>query len=385
MSALVEESLSVSGILLGKTMGRSDELAERFSAESEHLADLEVRSRMAGRWRMSTVQMSFAIMPALVYLFAGLSIAGGVGLDHDRHGRRLHDAADAAAVPDRLAAERRHRHPDVARAVRPDLRVPRPARRDRRARGPRRARGGSERRSVRGEVRFDDVAFRYEEDGAPTLDGVDLVVAPGTKTAIVGETGSGKTTLGYLVARLYDVTGGRVTIDGVDVRDLSFASLARTVGLVSQETYLFHATIADNLRFANPDATDERARRRCARRAHPRPHRLAARRLRHGRRRARLPLLRRREAAHRDRADDPAQPARPRPRRGHERAGLRDRARRPGGARPARRGPHDDRHRPPALDRPRRRRDRRPRPRPDRRARDARRAAWRPAAATRSS
>jgi ATP-binding cassette subfamily B protein len=109
---------------------------------------------------------------------------------------------------------------------------------------------------VRGEVRFDNVSFHYEEGGARTLDGVDLVVAPGTKTAIVGETGSGKTTLGYLVSRLYDVTGGRMTIDGVDVRDLSFASLARTVGLVSQETYLFHATIADNLRFARPEATD---------------------------------------------------------------------------------------------------------------------------------
>ena len=106
-------------------------------------------------------------------------------------------------------------------------------------------------------MRFEDVFFRYEDEGVQTLDGVDLVVAPGTTTAIVGETGSGKTTLGYLVARLYDVTGGRVTIDGVDVRDLSFASLAATVGLVSQETYLFHATIAENLRFARPEATDE--------------------------------------------------------------------------------------------------------------------------------
>jgi ATP-binding cassette subfamily B protein len=110
---------------------------------------------------------------------------------------------------------------------------------------------------VRGEVRFENVSFQYDADGARTLDGVGLVVEPGSKTAIVGETGSGKTTLGYLVSRLYDVTGGRVSIDGVDVRDLSFASLARTVGLVSQETYLFHATIAENLRFARPDATDE--------------------------------------------------------------------------------------------------------------------------------
>jgi ATP-binding cassette subfamily B protein len=111
--------------------------------------------------------------------------------------------------------------------------------------------------AVRGELRFEDVSFRYEQDGPQTLRGVDLVVAPGTKTAIVGETGSGKTTLGYLVARLYDATGGRVAIDGVDVRDMSFASLAAIVGLVSQETYLFHATIAENLRFARPDATDD--------------------------------------------------------------------------------------------------------------------------------
>jgi ATP-binding cassette subfamily B protein len=253
MSSLVEESLSVSGILLGKTMGRSGELAERFSTESEHLAELEVQSRMAGRWRMSTVQMSFSIMPALVYLFAGFTIASGsssitlgtvvafttlqtrllfpigsllnVGIDiqtsralFDRIFEYLDLPVDITERPHAVAL-------DAA--------------------------------AVRGEVRFENVAFRYEEDGVQTLDGVDLVVTPGTKTAIVGETGSGKTTLGYLVARLYDVTGGRVTIDGVDLRDLTFASLARTVGLVSQETYLFHASIADNLRFANSQASDE--------------------------------------------------------------------------------------------------------------------------------
>ena len=106
-------------------------------------------------------------------------------------------------------------------------------------------------------VRFEDVGFGYDADGAPTLHDIDLVVPPGARVAIVGETGSGKTTLGYLVARLYDTTSGRVSIDGVDIRDLSFASLARAVGLVSQETYLFHATIRENLRFAKPDASDE--------------------------------------------------------------------------------------------------------------------------------
>ena len=252
MSSLVAESLSVSGILLGKTMGRSDELAERFTAESANLAELEVQSRMAGRWRMSTVQMSFSIMPALVYLFAGLTIAGGssaitigtVVAFTTLQTRLLFPIGSLLNVgieiqTSRALFERIFEYLDLPvditeRADPVSLDASR----------------------VRGEVRFENVSFRYEEDGPRTLDGVDLVVAPGTKTAIVGETGSGKTTLGYLVSRLYDVTGGRVTIDGVDVRDLSFASLARTVGLVSQETYLFHATIAENLRFARPQATD---------------------------------------------------------------------------------------------------------------------------------
>jgi len=106
-------------------------------------------------------------------------------------------------------------------------------------------------------VTFDGVWFRYSPDGPWTLRDVSIDVPAGTRTAIVGETGSGKTTLGYLVARLYDVDRGRVLLDGIDVRDATFESLARTVGVVSQETYLFHASIRENLRFARPDATDE--------------------------------------------------------------------------------------------------------------------------------
>jgi ATP-binding cassette subfamily B protein len=101
------------------------------------------------------------------------------------------------------------------------------------------------------------VWFRYSPDGPWTLRDVSIDVPAGTRTAIVGETGSGKTTLGYLVARLYDVDRGRILLDGIDVRDATFESLARTVGVVSQETYLFHASIRENLRFARPDATDE--------------------------------------------------------------------------------------------------------------------------------
>ncbi|MGZ6707110.1 MAG: ABC transporter ATP-binding protein [Solirubrobacteraceae bacterium] len=249
MSALVEESLSVSGILLGKTMGRGDELTARFERESAELADLEVRSRMAGRWRMASVQMTFAVMPALVYWFAGQSIASGravisigtVVAFSTLQTRLLFplqsllgvgiDIQTSTALFTRIFE---YLDLDVDVAERPDPVEP---------------------AAVCGEVAFEHVSFAYE-DGRPTLDDVDLVVPAGTSTAIVGETGSGKTTLGYLVARLYDADAGRVTIDGTDVRDLSFAALTRAVGLVSQETYLFHATVRENLRFAKADATD---------------------------------------------------------------------------------------------------------------------------------
>jgi ATP-binding cassette subfamily B protein len=246
MSSLVEESLSVSGILLGRTMGRGEELADRFGQESEELADLEVRSRMAGRWRMASVQMSFAIMPALVYWFAGHTSAISVGTlvaFTTLQTRLLFPIGSLLSVSVDLQSSLALFHRifeyldlPVDLAERPD-----PVDLD----------------GVRGEVRFEAVTFGYDPDAPPLLDGVELDVPAGSFTAIVGETGSGKTTLAYLVARLYDVQAGRVTIDGVDVRDASFASLARTVGLVSQDTYLFHATVRENLRFAKPGATDE--------------------------------------------------------------------------------------------------------------------------------
>jgi ATP-binding cassette subfamily B protein len=250
MSSLVAESLSVSGILLGKTMGRAPELAERFTRESADLADLEVRSRMAGRWRMASVQMAFAIMPALVYWFAGWSIAqGGAAISigtvvaFTTLQTRLFfplQSLLSVGIDIQTSLALFHRIFEYL-----DLPVDITEREDARELG-----------NVRGEVRFESVSFAYDLDGAPTLEDVDIVVPAGSTTAIVGETGSGKTTMGYLVARLYDPTGGRIAVDGVDIRDLSFASLADTVGLVSQETYLFHASVADNLRFAKPDATD---------------------------------------------------------------------------------------------------------------------------------
>jgi ATP-binding cassette, subfamily B, bacterial len=247
ISTLVEESLSVSGMLLGKTMGRTGELAERFQGESDRLANLEVKRVMAGRWMMASIQMSFAIMPALVYWFAGQSFIGGVTLGTVVAFTTLQtrlfwpvgsllnvqlDAQTSLALFDRVFEYLDQPVEIIEREDAVDL------------------------PPCRGDVAFDDVWFRYGE-GPWTLEDVSFEVPAGTTTALVGETGSGKTTIGYLVARLYDVDRGSVTIDGIDIRSATMASVARTIGVVSQETYLFHASIRENLRFAKPDATDE--------------------------------------------------------------------------------------------------------------------------------
>ena len=223
---------------------------------------------------------------------------------------------------------------------------------------------------VSGEVRFEGVWFKYGDEW--TLRDVDVNVPAGTRTALVGETGAGKTTLGYLAARLYDPERGGVTIDGVDLRELTFDALASAVGVVSQETYLFHASVRENLRFARPDATDEEIEE--AARAAQIHDTIAAlpdgydtvvgeRGFRFsGGEKQRIAIARTVLRNPPVLVLDEATLGARRP----------DRARRRRGAGEARRGPHDDRHRPPALDRPRRRPDRGARPRRGRRARHAR-------------
>ncbi len=247
ISSLVQESLSVSGILLGKTMGRGNELADRFEVDSRRLADLEVRQRMAGRWVMASIQTSFAIMPAAVYWFGGLALANGSQaisiatlVAFTTLQTRLFfpvgsllgvslDVQTSLALFDRIFEYLDQRVDIVEKADATEV-------------------------GTAGDVGFDGVWFRYGDDW--TLQDITFNVPAGTTTALVGETGSGKTTLGYLTARLYDVSRGRITIDGVDIRDLSFKALTDLVGVVSQETYLFHASVRENLRFAKPDATD---------------------------------------------------------------------------------------------------------------------------------
>jgi ATP-binding cassette subfamily B protein len=255
ISSLVQESLSVSGVLLGKTMGRTEELADRFDGESRRLAELEVKQRMAGRWMMAMIQTSFAVMPAAAYWFGGLAIAHGWSgsltvptlVSFTTLQTRLFfpvgsllgvglDVQTSLALFDRIF-EYLDQPVDIVEAETPRA------------------------LTSAGDVAFDKVWFRYDPDGPWTLEDVTFTVPAGSKTALVGETGSGKTTLGYLVARLYDVDRGSVSIDGIDVRDLSFDTLTSLVGVVSQETYLFHATVRENLRFARPNATDEEIER----------------------------------------------------------------------------------------------------------------------------
>ncbi|GHB28341.1 multidrug ABC transporter ATP-binding protein [Streptomyces viridiviolaceus] len=251
MAATVTESLSVSGILLGRTMGRSDSLTRAFSEESERLVDLEVKSNMAGRWRMAVITIVMAAMPAVIYWTAGIALQLGgpdvslgtivafVSLQQGLFRPTVSLLSTGVQIQTSLALfQRIFEYLDLPIDIteRED-----PVHLDR----------------VKGEVRFEGVEFRYDDKGGPVLEGVDITVPAGGSLAVVGPTGAGKSTLGYLVPRLYDVTGGRVTLDGVDVRDLDFDTLARAVGVVSQETYLFHASVAENLRFAKPDATDE--------------------------------------------------------------------------------------------------------------------------------
>ncbi|MEV7976660.1 ABC transporter ATP-binding protein [Streptomyces sp. NPDC086519] len=254
MAATVTESLSVSGILLGRTMGRADSLTASFAEESEQLVDLEVRSNMAGRWRMAVITIVMAAMPAVIYWTAGMALQMGgpqislgtivafVSLQQGLFRPAVSLLATGVQIQTSLALfQRIFEYLDLPIDI---TERDEPVHLD----------------QVKGEVRFEGVEFRYDRHNdkvGPVLDGIDITVPAGSSLAVVGPTGAGKSTLGYLVPRLYDVTGGRVTLDGVDVRDLDFDTLARAVGVVSQETYLFHASVADNLRFAKPDATDE--------------------------------------------------------------------------------------------------------------------------------
>jgi ATP-binding cassette, subfamily B, bacterial len=250
LNVTIEEGLSVNGIQLAKTMGTGPSLIERFTGSSARLIDLELRSQLAGRWRMASLSIIFAAVPAVIYLAAGLPVsAGTVSIGTLIAFTTLQNAlfrpitgllSTSVSVISSLALFARiFEYLDLpveidepAHPVSVD-----PAR-------------------VTGHVRFEGVGFTYPGADRPALAGIDLDVPAGSTLALVGETGSGKTTLGSLVARLYDPTCGSVRIDGTDIRDMRLAELAAIVGVVSQETYLLHTTVRENLRYAKPGATD---------------------------------------------------------------------------------------------------------------------------------
>jgi ATP-binding cassette subfamily B protein len=250
LTTLIDESMSVAGVLLIKTMARQSEMNRRFNAESHQVSELAVRTAMAGKWRTASRRVSVTCIPALCYWIAGEEFAHGahivsvgtivaftsmlnrvIGPANDLQGLSV-DLSSSLAIFARIfnlldQPIGIEESPDAKPLV-----------------------------VTNGDVALDDVYFRYEEDSPWTICGVSLQAAGGGNTALVGHTGAGKTTIAYLIARLYDPDRGTVRIDGTDVRDVTFASLADAVGFVSQETYLFNTTIADNLRFAKPDATD---------------------------------------------------------------------------------------------------------------------------------
>ena len=286
MTAVTEETLSVSGILLGKTFGAQDRSVARFTALNLGLAKLQIRQAMVGRWFFAIIGTVFSIMPAFVYWLAGTMAANGnpaaptagdiVAFTTLQSrlffpmGQLLNvqvEIQGSLALFDRIF-EYLDLDPEIVDA--PGAVVLEPAR-------------------ARGAVAFERVSFQYpvepstiaakegdeaaateavaREDFAgvlPTssaspfgLEDVSFEARPGELVALVGPSGAGKTTTTYLIPRLYDVTAGRVTVDGLDVREVTMASLGQLIGFVTQETYLFHASIRENLLFARPDATDE--------------------------------------------------------------------------------------------------------------------------------
>jgi ATP-binding cassette, subfamily B, bacterial len=261
LTAIMQETLSVSGILLSKTFGRQSYEIDRFRRENRRLSDLSVRQTMVGRGFSALVQIFFSITPALVYLIAGhlflhgsvpRGIVGTIVAFTTLQSRLFFPMGQLLYVNVEIQSalalfDRIFEYLDLERDI---------VDHD----------GAIELASneVLGEVRFRDVWFRYERsfqrgDGNRlwTISGVDFIAEPGELVALVGPSGAGKTTLTYLLARLYDVDRGSVEIDGIDVRDIRLESLGEIVGMVTQETYLFNASIRDNLRYGNPNATDE--------------------------------------------------------------------------------------------------------------------------------
>jgi len=263
LSAITQETLSVSGILLSKSFNRQRTESARFDAENDNQVRLQVRRAMSGQGFFAVVQVIMSSVPAVIYLVAGYLIGGGAG------------AITAGTIVAFTTVQARLLMPlmglmrvalDVQTSSALFARIfeyldLRPAIVDEPDARPVSAAPGPV-----GRIEFRDVEFRYPDAPAqarPTLDGVSFTVEPGQHVAFVGPSGAGKTTILYLTPRMYEATGGAVMFSGADVRTLDRASIIDEIGIVSQETYLFHATVRENLRYARPDATDAEIEAAC--------------------------------------------------------------------------------------------------------------------------
>ena len=263
LTSITQETLSVSGILLSKSFNRQRTESARYSTENVNQVRLQVKRAMSGQGFFAVVQVLMASVPAVIYLVSGYLITGGtdmitagtivafttvqarllmplmglmrVALDVQTSGAlfaRIFEYLDLVpAISDA---------PDAIRVAE----APGPI----------------------GRIEFRDVVFRYPDaaaDAPPTLRGVSFTAEPGQHVAFVGPSGAGKTTVLYLTPRMYEASGGSVLFAGEDVRRLTQESIIDEVGIVSQETYLFHATIRENLLYAKPDASQEELEEAC--------------------------------------------------------------------------------------------------------------------------
>ncbi|MFF2050119.1 ABC transporter ATP-binding protein [Leifsonia sp. NPDC058194] len=256
MTAITQETLSVSGILLSKSFNRQGAEVQRYSDENENQIRLQVSQAMSGQWFFAMVNIFLSSIPAIVYVVSGWLILGGatditagtIVAFTTVQARLLFPLLALMRVALDLQTSgalfaRIFEYLDLKPAIAdlPDA-VPVDPERD------------------LGRIEFDHVVFRYpdaREGERNTLDDVSFTIRSGEFAAFVGPSGAGKTTVSYLIPRFYDATGGRILFGGADIRELQQESLVSHIGVVSQETYLFHASIAENLRYARPDATAE--------------------------------------------------------------------------------------------------------------------------------
>lgn len=263
LTSITQETLSVSGILLSKAFNRQRTEGARYREENTNQVRLQVQRAMSGQGFFAVVQVLMASVPAVIYLVSGYLIGAGT------------DTITAGTVVAFTTVQARLLMPLMGlMRVALDLQTSKalfarifeyldmvPAIQD--------APGAitvAEAPGPVGRIEFDDVVFRYPDaapDARPTLGGVSFVAEHGQHVAFVGPSGAGKTTVLYLAPRLYEASGGRVLFSGADVKDLTQESIIDHIGIVSQETYLFHATIRENLRYAKPDATDAELEAAC--------------------------------------------------------------------------------------------------------------------------